>query len=151
MDEFLKTHHYENDFKSIINEGYYDKYNYKSSQNNTMTELLNYMRLQKGYLCIGIHDMRIVSFCFVNYESDIGIIHSVVVTKYFRNQKICSKMINFIVSFFKEKNNIRLLKLTVSADNKIAIQCYSKSGFVSYDKIYDHISNQQILKMKFVF
>lgn len=87
------------------------------------------------------NQMEIIGVCFIRQISnDTCLIHSVCIRKNRQGQKCCDRLFSYLVSNYGEYNLILTVRVDKYAgkglpENKAAIQCYSKYGFLFMDDI----------------
>ena len=88
-----------------------------------------------------INQMEIVGVCFIRQVlNDACFIHSVCIRKNRQGQKCCDRMFFYLVSNYSEYNlflSVRVDKYAGQGlpENKAAIKCYSKYGFVFMEDV----------------
>ncbi len=61
-------------------------------------------------------------------DINTAFIHSFYVIKDYRNKRVGTSLLNFVINYFK-KNKINTIKLTVDPENTAALNLYKKAGF----------------------
>ena len=106
------------------------------------------------FLTNGKNQMEIVGVCFIRQVlNDACFIHSVCVRKSSQGHKCCDRIFSYLVSNYGEYNLFLFVKIDTYAgqdlpENKAAIRCYSKYGFVFMDNMCTNGSNCKMIRMK---